>query len=104
MNASSKRLSVYVLIAALTHFLTSDQVVMMSNDTSMVAQSHWFTWLLLFLGGLLQVLNVVRAFIDKSLGNEGNDELKAELVKLQTRYDDLQKAKPGTEPPKPSVP
>lgn len=95
MKPSTKRLLVYVLIAALTHFLTSDQVVMMSNDTSLVSQAHWFTWLLLFLGGLLQVLNVMRAFIDKSLGNEGQDELKAELARMQEKYAALSKSTGG---------
>lgn len=95
MKPSSIRLLVYISIAALTHFLTSDQVVMMSNDTSLVANTHWFTWLLLFLGGLLQILNVVRAFVDKSLGNEGADELKAELVRMQERYNQLLSNKAG---------
>jgi len=91
MSASAKRLTIYVFIAALTHFLTSDQVVMMSNDTSLVENTHWFTWFLLFLGGLLQVLNVVRAFVDKSLSNEGQDELKAELAKVTALYEESKK-------------
>ena len=103
MKDSTKRLAVYVAIAALTHFLTSDQVVMLSNMPENVAATHWFTWLLLFLGGLLQILNVIRAFIDKSLGNETNDEIKAELIKLQERYSRLKSDTEFITKPQPTV-